>query len=58
MDLHAHIDYIHYNPLKHEYVKNVIDWPYSSFKRYVDEGFYSIDWGGDVVIGDLDEYGE
>ena len=57
-DLTAHIDYIHYNPLKHGYVDNVIDWPYSSFKRYVDTGYYSSDWGRDVAINDRGEFGE
>ena len=29
-----HVDYIHYNPVKHNWVKQVRDWPYSSFHRY------------------------
>lgn len=37
-DLIAHIDYIHINPLKHELVKRVADWPWSSFHRYVRTG--------------------
>ncbi len=57
-DLNSHIDYIHYNPLKHGYVDEVIDWPYSSFKRYVDDSYYSIDWGNNVDIDDVGEYGE
>ena len=35
MDLARHLDYIHYNPVKHGYVANVVDWPYSTFHRYV-----------------------
>lgn len=47
-DLEEHLDYIHYNPIKHGYVKYAADWPYSSFNRYVKEGIYEIDWtGGD-----------
>lgn len=38
-------DYIHVNPLKHQLVERVIDWPWSSFHRYVLEGLYSSDWG-------------
>lgn len=49
-DLNRHLDYIHYNPVKHELVKNVCDWPWSSFHRYVKMGFYDINWGG----GDYD----
>jgi putative transposase len=43
-DLHRHLDYIHYNPVKHGYVQRPIDWPYSSFRRYVERGHYSADW--------------
>jgi putative transposase len=38
-------DYIHYNPVKHGYVKRPADWPWSSFHRFVREGQYSMDWG-------------
>jgi REP-associated tyrosine transposase len=47
-DLERHIDYIHYNPVKHGLVSRVCDWPYSSFHRYVACGDLPIDWGGDV----------
>jgi putative transposase len=45
-DLHAHIDYIHRNPMKHGHVEHVRDWPYSSFHRYVRDGLVAADWGG------------
>ena len=48
-DMNRHIDYIHFNPVKHGWVKRVRDWPYSSFHRYVRAGIYPLDWGG----GDL-----
>lgn len=44
-DLHHHADYIHYNPVKHGYVRCPKDWPWSSFLRYVDSGDYPRDWG-------------
>jgi REP-associated tyrosine transposase len=44
-DLQSHFDYVHYNPLKHGYVKRLADWPWSSFHRYVAEGHYPPDWG-------------
>ena len=47
-DLERHVDYIHFNPVKHGYVKRVVDWPYSSFHRYVRQGVLAADWGGDV----------
>ena len=42
-DLYKHIDYIHYNSVKH-YNITPKDWLYSSFKTFVNKGFYDIDW--------------
>ena len=47
-DLERHVDYIHFNPVKHGYVSRVCDWPHSSFHRYVARGVLPTDWGGDV----------
>ena len=44
-DYARHVDYIHYNPVKHGLAQSPIDWPYSSFSRYVEAGFYPPDWG-------------
>jgi len=44
-DLNRHLDYIHYNPVKHELVQTVSDWPWSSFHRYVKTGYYETNWG-------------
>jgi putative transposase len=46
-DFARHIDYIHYNPVKHRLVEWAGDWPYSTFHRYVEAGIYPLDWGGD-----------
>lgn len=43
-DYAHHVDYIHYNPVKHGYVNCVKEWKYSSFHRWVAKGFYPIDW--------------
>jgi putative transposase len=52
-DLNRHLDYFHYNPVKHGLVKTVNDWVWSSFHRYVKLGYYEIDWrdgvGGEVI---------
>jgi putative transposase len=48
-DLERHVDYIHFNPVKHGYVTRVADWPHSSFHRYVERGELVADWGGDVT---------
>jgi putative transposase len=52
-DLRRHMDYIHYNPVKHELVHAVKDWPWSSFHRCVRMGYYENGWGESVekVIG-------
>ena len=57
-DLKDHLDYLHYNPVKHCYVNKVVDWPYSSFHRFVDQGYYSYDRGRNVAVMDLGTYGE
>lgn len=33
-DYATHMDYLHFNPVKHGWVKTVLDWPFSSFHRY------------------------
>lgn len=45
-DFARHVDYIHFNPVKHGYVRRVVDWPYSSFHRYVRLGIYPSAWVG------------
>ena len=50
-DFEAHVDYVHFNPVKHGYVQRVLAWPYSSFHRYMHEGQYPRDWGD----GPIDE---
>ncbi len=45
-DMENHIDYIHYNPVKHGYVDNVADWHYSSFHRHVRQRKCPLDWAG------------
>ena len=44
-DLRQHVDYIHWNPVKHGWARHVKDWPYSSFHRYVSQGIYPDNWG-------------
>ncbi len=43
-DLANHINYIHFNPVKHGLVEQVKDWPWSSFHRYVRQGLLPEDW--------------
>ncbi len=44
-DLERHLDYIHYNPVKHGLVSCPHLWEYSSFHRWVDTDIYKVDWG-------------
>ena len=32
-DLEAHVNYVHYNPVKHGHVAEMDDWPYSTWHR-------------------------
>ncbi len=50
VDFNNHLNYIHYNPVKHGLVAAPRDWEYSSFHRYVQHGYYSRDWGENVKI--------
>ena len=43
-DLYKHLDYIHYNPIKHGYVERAKDWDFSSFNKFVKMGYYDADW--------------
>ena len=54
-DYRRHMDYVYINPVKHGYVKRVIDWPYSTFHRDVSLGLYPPDWAGDVADFDARE---
>ena len=45
-DYAAHMDYTHFNPVKHGLVENAADWPFSSFRRCVARGFYPEGWLG------------
>ena len=44
-DFENHMNYVHYNPVKHGLVKRVIDWQHSTFHRFVKEGIYTENWG-------------
>lgn len=58
-DYAKHLDYVHYNPVKHRYVERVADWPYSTFHRYLKAGVYSEDWAGNPEENHDDtRYGE
>ena len=45
-DLQRHLDYIHFNPVKHGHARRAVEWPYSSIHRYVRAGVLPADWAG------------
>jgi putative transposase len=57
-DFNTHCDYISYNPVKHGHVARVVDWPYSSFHRFVENGIYPSNWAGDPEWADIVGFGE
>jgi putative transposase len=56
-DLSRHVDYIHYNPVKHGLVNSPSEWKWSSFPNYVERGIYDPDWNPYLKEDSL-EYGE
>ena len=52
-DYRQHIDYIHWNPVKHGWVKYVKDWPHSSFHGYVKLGIYPENWGNGINLSQV-----
>jgi putative transposase len=55
-DFQHHLNYCHYNPVKHGLVQNTQHWPYSTFHRYVKMGFYDEDWAS--VPDEINELAE
>ena len=43
-DFAAHLDYVHFNPVKHGLVTCPHLWPYSTFPKWVQRGIYAPDW--------------
>ncbi len=44
-DLQRHLDYIHFNPVKHGLTEDPAAWPASSYRQYRARGIYPADWG-------------
>jgi putative transposase len=55
-DFARHVDYIHFNPVKHGWVMRARDWPYSSLHRFVRAGTLQADWGLSAALDG--QYGE
>ena len=48
-DFAAHLDYVHYNPVRHGYVARAADWPYSTIHREIRAGRVAVDWGAAIA---------
>jgi putative transposase len=55
-DYASHMDYTHFNPVKHGLAGETADWPFSSFRRCVANGVYPESWlGTDVTLPESGE---
>ena len=57
-DYNHHIDYIHYNPVKHQLCTSPVHWPYSTLHRYIQKGIYTHDWAAEGNNFDDEGFGE
>jgi len=57
-DFCRHVDYVHFNPVKHGHVIHPADWPNSSIHRYLRHGILPANWGIAVDAVDGGEFGE
>ena len=53
-DYQRHMDYIHFNPVKHGYVQGPRDWPHSSLHRLIARGLYPADWGAPQEVAEME----
>lgn len=55
-DWRAHLDYVHFNPVRHGYTLRAVDYPWSSLGKFVRQGFYPARWGirgtPQTILGD------
>lgn len=58
IDLENHINYIHYNPVKHGYVHSPVDWKHSSIHKYINADILPGGWGDSGRVDPSMSYGE
>ena len=54
-DFARHVDYIHFNPVRHGLVERPVDWPWTSLHRYIRQGIVPPDWAADIDEGRFGE---
>jgi putative transposase len=57
-DFARHVDYIHFNPVKHGYVNSPCDWEQSSIHRFIREGVLPANWGAGFADAEDMQWGE
>ncbi len=57
-DMNKHVDYIHYNPVRHGIVDDPFDYEHSSLQRWFEEGYYPRNWGVQKEISFTGDFGE
>jgi putative transposase len=60
-DLERHFEYIHYNPIKHSLVTRPEDYGHSSYRYWLEKGYYEVGWGWaeePTSLQDVKEAGE
>jgi len=57
-DFNRHIDYVHFNPVKHGLVRDPFKYEHSCLPKFLREGYYSRDWGCHKVIKFEGDFGE
>lgn len=57
-DLERHLDYIHFNPVKHGVTNDPFEYEHSSLNMYLQDGYYRRDWGVSEELAFEGEYGE
>jgi len=58
-DLERHLNYIHFNPVKHGFTDNPTNWPWSSYSNYLENGYYPNEWSPDLnQFEDSENWGE
>lgn len=51
-DFERHLNYMHYNPVKHGLVQHPEDWAHSSFRTWKERGHYADGWGWSLEESD------
>jgi putative transposase len=52
-DFARHVDYVHFNPVRHGHAESAAAWPFSTFHRYVRAGILPIDWGESTQAAEM-----